>query len=43
MAANINPQGAIGAGRAVPLAFLLAPRTARRLGAALMSREGISR
>src|ERR1700733_8486256 len=24
MAANINPQGAIGAGRAVPLAFLIA-------------------
>jgi len=43
MAPSINPQGAIGAGRAVPLAFLLAPRTARRLGAAPMSREGISR
>jgi len=24
MAANINPQGAIGAGRAIPLAFLIA-------------------
>jgi len=24
MAANINPQGAIGAGRAMPLAFLIA-------------------
>jgi hypothetical protein len=57
MAANINPQGASGAGRAVPLAFLivggawlaaailavlLAPRTARKLGAALAAREGIT-